>query len=136
MRRVLASLFTVSLVLGLVAVPTFAAGGGGGGGLHVGKTGQGRSIRLTANARQVRMHNFSIKLQCRDGSVLIDQESGFMPSKVRRNKFVDTQYGSTDKVTYKGAVRGEKVIGTLKVRDRVGKVFCVSPTVKFTTRRK
>ena len=133
MRPILAMLSTVTLALGLFAAPSLAAGGSG---LYAGKTGQQRTIHLTANARQVRMRNFSIKLHCRDGSVLIDQESGFEPSKVRRNKFVDTQYGSTDKVTYKGGVRGTKVIGTLKVRDRVGKVFCVSPTVKFTTHRR
>lgn len=135
MRRIAALLTLTALaVMALTASALGAAGGGGG--LHVGKTGQGRTIRLTANARQVRMRNFSIKLNCRDGSVLIDQESGFEPSKIRRNKFLDTQYGSTDKVTYKGGVRGAKMIGTLKVRDRVGKVFCVSPTVKFTTHRR
>ena len=133
MRPILAILSTVTLALGLFAAPSPAAAGSG---LYAGKTGQQRTIHLTANARQLRMRNFSIKLHCRDGSVLIDQESGFEPSKVRRNKFVDTQYGSTDKVTYKGGVRGTKVIGTLKVRDRVGKVFCVSPTVKFTTHRR
>ncbi|HVT00339.1 MAG TPA: hypothetical protein VHE08_07475 [Solirubrobacterales bacterium] len=103
---------------------------------YVGKTRQHRAIRLKANAKRVRMQGFSIELHCRDGSLLIDQESGFEPSTLKRGKFNDTQYGSTDTVIYKGKVQGKKITGTLKVRDRVGKVKCSSPTVKFTARRR
>lgn len=101
---------------------------------YVGKTKQHRTIRLKANAKHVRMQSFAIELKCRDGSILVDQESGFEPSALKGGKFNDTQYGSTDTVTYKGKVKGKKITGTLKVRDKVGKVKCSSPTVKFTAK--
>jgi len=102
----------------------------------VGKTKQGRTIRLKADARQVKVQSFTVELHCHDGSVLVDQESGFEPSTLKGGKFRDTQYGSTDTVIYSGKVRGSKVTGTVKVRDKVGKVKCVSPTVKFTAHRR
>jgi hypothetical protein len=94
-RRIAALLTLTALAVVALTGSALAAAAG----LYAGKTGQGRTMRLTANARQVRMRNFSIKLNCRDGSVLIDQQSGFEPSKIRRHKFLDTRYGSTDKVT-------------------------------------
>lgn len=99
---------------------------------YVGKTRQHRAIRLQASGGQVQIQSFAIELHCRDGSALVDQESGFEPSALRADKFRDTQYGSTDAVSYAGQIRGSRVTGTLKVSDRVGKVRCVSPTVKFS----
>jgi hypothetical protein len=118
----------------MAAVEASAMAAAGGQTRYVGKTKQHRSIRLQANAKQVRMQSFTIELHCRDGSSLVDQESGFEPSALRGGKFSDTQYGSTDTVKFKGKVRGSKITGTLKVKDKVGKVKCVSPTVKFTAR--
>jgi hypothetical protein len=114
----------------------FALAGSHGETKYVGKTKQHRTIRLRANAKHVRMQGFAIQLHCRNGSVLIDQESGFEPSPLRHGKFNDKQFGSTDTVIYKGRVRRGKITGTLKVRDRLGKVRCSSPTVKFTARRR
>lgn len=133
MRRIAACLILTGIAM---AVPTLALAAKGGNDKYVGKTKQNRQIRLTASAKRMVLKSFAIELKCRDGSVLIDQESGFEPSAIRGGKFSDTQYGSTDTVTYKGKVRGRTVTGTLKVRDKVGKVKCVSPTVKFTAHRR
>ena len=102
---------------------------------YVGKTTQHKKIRVRANSKRLWLKSFAIKLNCRDGSTLVDQESGFEPSPLRHGQFKDTQYGSTDTVVYSGRVRGSKVTGILRVRDRVGKVRCASPKVKFTARR-
>lgn len=134
MRRIAACLILTCFAM---AIPgAFALAASNGGTRYVGKTKQHRTIRVLANARQARLQNFAIELHCRDGSILVDQESGFEPSAIRHGQFRDTQYGSTDTVIYKGRVRGAKVTGTVKVRDRVGKIRCSSPTVKFTAHRK
>ena len=133
MRRIAPCLILSCIAMAVPA--SFALAATGGGTKYVGKTKQHRKIRLTASATQVRMQSFAIELHCRDGSALVDQESGFEPSRLRGGKFNDTQYGSTDTVTFKGKVRGSKITGTLKVKDRVGKVRCTSPTVKFTAQR-
>jgi hypothetical protein len=133
MRRIAACLILAAIAMAVPA--SFALAAKGGGTKYVGKTKQHRKIRLTVSGQQARMQGFAIELHCRDGSILVDQESGFEPSTIHGGKFKDTQYGSTDTVTYAGKVRGSKVIGTLKVKDRIGKVRCVSPTVKFTARR-
>jgi hypothetical protein len=112
----------------------FALAASNGETKYVGKTKQHRNIRLKANDQHLRLQSFSIELHCRDGSVLVDQESGFEPTAIRGGKFNDKQFGSTDTIIYKGKVRGAKVTGTVKVRDRLGKVRCSSPTVKFTAR--
>jgi hypothetical protein len=112
----------------------FALAASNGETKYVGKTKQHRNIRLKANDQHLRLQSFSIELHCRDGSVLVDQESGFEPTAIRGGKFNDKQFGSTDTVVYKGKVQGAKVTGTVKVRDRLGKVRCSSPTVKFTAR--
>ena len=103
---------------------------------YTGKTNQHRAIKLKVSAHQLEMKNFTIQLRCHDGSVLVDQESGFQPAPLLGSKFKQTQYGSTDTVRFAGHVKGSKVTGTLKVTDKVGKVRCASPTVKFTARRK
>lgn len=103
---------------------------------YVGKTKQHRAIRLQASSNQLRLKSFTIELRCRDGSTLIDQESGFEPAPLRGGHFRDTQYGSTDTVVYSGRVQAAKVTGTVRVRDKVGKVRCESPAVKFTAHRR
>jgi hypothetical protein len=134
MRRIAACLILSYIATAIPAALALAAPGGGGS--YVGKTGQHRAIRLQASAKQVRLRSFAVELKCRDGSVLVDQESGFEATPLHGAKFHDKQFGSTDTVIFAGKVRGRKAIGTLKVRDRVGKVRCSSPTVRFTARER
>ena len=132
MRRIAACLILTCSAMAVSAA--FALAATGGQTKYVGKTKQHRKIHLAASSTHLRLQSFSIELHCRDGSVLVDQESGFEPTAIRGGKFDDKQFGSTDTVVYKGKVRGAKVTGTVKVRDRLGKVRCSSPTVKFTAR--
>lgn len=134
MRRIAACLILTCSAMAISAA--FALAASQSESKYVGKTKQHRTIRLKANAKHVRLQSFAIELHCRDGSVLVDQESGFEPTALKRGKFNDKQYGSTDTVIYKGKVRGRKITGTVKVRDRLGKVKCSSPTVKFTAKRR
>jgi hypothetical protein len=120
-----------------MAIPgAFALAASHGRTHYVGKTRQHRTIRLEASADQVQMKGFSIELHCRDGSLLVDEESNFESTAVHNGGFRATLYGSTDIVSYSGRVRGSRATGTVKVRDRLGKVRCVSPTVKFTAHRR
>lgn len=132
MRRIAACLILTCSAMAVSAA--FALAASNGETKYVGKTKQHRNIRLAASSKQVRLQNFSIELHCRDGSVLVDQESGFEPTAIRGGKFSDKQFGSTDTVVYKGRVQHGKVTGTVKVNDRLGKVRCSSPAVKFTAR--
>lgn len=101
-----------------------------------GKTAQKRRIVLRASPGHLDLLHFTVSLQCRDGSLLIDQESGFQPTPIRAGgSFRDDQVGSTDEVRLRGQVRGSQVRGRLRVTDRVGRVRCDSRWVKFTARR-
>jgi hypothetical protein len=84
----------------------------------------------------MKLLNLSGGLKCRDGSVLVDQESAFRLSGLRHGNFHEAQYGFTDTVSMAGRVHGSKATGTLKVTDRQGKVGCASPTLKFTGPRR
>jgi len=121
------------LAVGLVAGSAVA---GVTPGTYTGKTAQKKSVKLKVSAKQVTLLNFSIELKCHDGSILVDQESGFEPSTLKNGKFSDVQVGSGDTVKYSGKVAGKKATGTLKVTDKVGKVACASPNVKFTAHSK
>lgn len=132
-RRAVKLLTLSCIAVGLVAGSAIAAGSAG---TYGGKTAQKRAVKLKVSAKQAKLMNFTIELKCKDGSTLVDQESGFEPSILRNGKFSDVQVGSGDTVKYSGKVKGAKVTGTLKVTDKVGKVRCVSPNVKFTARRK
>ena len=133
MRRTVMLLTLSCLVLGASAGGAFAAAKAG---TYAGKTAQKRAVRLKVSATQVKLMNFTIELKCGDGSSLVDVESDFEPSALRGGKFKDVQFGSTDTVRFSGKVAGSKATGTLKVTDKVGKVSCHSPTVKFTAHRK
>lgn len=135
MRRVAASLILSCVAM---AIPgAFALAASHGQTKYVGKTKQHRKIRLKTNAKYVKMQGFAIQLHCHDGSVLVDQESGFEPTPLRRHgRFKDKQYGSTDTVTFNGRVRRGKITGKVRVRDRLGKVKCSSPKVRFTAHRR
>lgn len=101
-----------------------------------GKTGQGRSIRMAVSPRQIELRGFSIELRCSGGYLLVDQESGFLPTAVSPSgHFRDHQYGSTDEVLIRGRSHAHAVRGWIRVRDRLGKHRCSSPWVRFTAKK-
>jgi hypothetical protein len=103
--------------------------------VYKGKTAQSRTIKVAVGKRNLKIMRFKAELKCRDGSVLIDDESGFLPTPIRSNgSFRDAQVGSTDEVLIRGRRKGRVVRGRLRVRDRVGKVRCSSKWIKFTAR--
>jgi hypothetical protein len=79
---------------------------------------------------------FTIKLTCRDGSTLIDEESGFQRTPVQRDgNFHDDQLGSTDEVLLGGRLRGHTARGRVRVKDHLGNgVRCDSHWVRFSAR--
>lgn len=129
MRRTVMFLASSCLAVGLLAASALA---GTKAPAYKGKTTQHRKLALKVGTRQVTLRSFTIELKCRDGSTLIDAESGFEPSALRGGRFKDVQVGSTDTVRFAGRVKGRKATGTLKVTDKFGKVRCASPKVKFT----
>ena len=101
-----------------------------------GRTGQRHLVKLRTWERALQIVRFDIELRCHDGSVLIDEESDFMRTPLRRNdSFGEVQTGSTDTVMIRGRVRGKSVKGRLRVKDRLGKTRCDSHWVSFTARR-
>jgi len=105
--------------------------------VYKGKTGQKRAIRLAVNGRKLKVLRFKASLRCQDGSILIDDESGFLPTRIRGNgRFSDAQAGATDEVLFKGRHSGRVVRGRVRVRDRLGNgVRCSTPWIKFSARR-
>jgi hypothetical protein len=98
-----------------------------------GRTSQRYQIKLAGDGDALRLLRFTVKLSCQDGSVLIDEESGFQRTSIRRGgKFSDRQEGSTDAVFFRGRLRGRAIHGALRVTDRWGHVKCDSHWVKFT----
>ena len=101
--------------------------------LFKGKTAQKRVVKMRAWDSALQIVRFNIELKCRDGSVLIDEESGFVRTPIRRNgSFSEVQTGSTDTVMIRGRVKGKAIHGSLRVKDRLGKSRCDSRWVGFT----
>jgi hypothetical protein len=123
-----------ALVVALACLPAVA--GAAGAGKVRGRTSQGRAVRLAVSHSKLKMLRFTAKLRCRDGSILVDDESGFRPTKVKGGKFSDRQVGSTDAVLFKGKLASGAVRGRLRVRDRVGGTRCDSHWFSFTARIK
>ncbi len=101
-----------------------------------GSTAQDRSIRVAVGERSIQIKRFKIELNCRDGSILVLDESGFLRTKVRGNgSFRDVQYGRTDTVYIRGKMRGRVVRGRLRVKDRLKNgTRCRSKWVRFTAK--
>ncbi len=99
-----------------------------------GRTVQRYRIVLRAHRRTVEIRRFTIKLSCRDGSTLVDEESGFQRTRLRRGgRFHDDQVGSTDEVWIDGRLGGRGARGKVRVSDRLGSgVRCNSHWVRFT----
>ncbi|HEY1286058.1 MAG TPA: hypothetical protein VGF04_08220 [Solirubrobacterales bacterium] len=98
-----------------------------------GHTSQGFKIRLLLKKRTVDVLRFKARLSCRDGSVLLVDESGFLKTPVKHSgSFRDTQFGSTDKVYLRGRVTGRSITGKVRVTDRTrGGSRCHSRWLKF-----
>jgi hypothetical protein len=104
-----------------------------------GRTAQKYPIKVAVNGGKLKLLHFKAKLSCADGSVLIDTESGFQPTRIGKGgAFSDVQVGSTDEVILKGRVKGRVVQGKVRVVDHIGKkkIKCHSRLVKFTAKPK
>jgi hypothetical protein len=123
-----------ALACGLLALSALAPAAEAGR-VYKGKTAQRHPIKIAVRARSLKVLHFKAKLRCRDGSILIDDESGFLPTPIKGNgSFRDAQVGSTDEVLIRGHRGGHAVRGRIRVTDRVGKVRCNSKWIKFTAR--
>jgi hypothetical protein len=98
-----------------------------------GRTGQRYRIVLRARERTIEIMRFTIRLSCRDGSTLVDEESGFQRTPLARaGQFRDDRSGSTDEVRIKGRLRGRRAKGRVRVSDKLGSgVRCDSHWVRF-----
>lgn len=106
-------------------------------GVAAGKTSQGRAIRIRSQGWSIKVLHFSAKLECRDGSVLVDKESGFEVTPLYGGgHFSDSQFGATDTVRLRGRAHGDRVQGRLRVTDSWGKVRCDSKWLKFSAKVK
>jgi hypothetical protein len=105
--------------------------------VYKGKTAQKRSVKLTVRGRTLQLRRFKAKLSCRNGSILIVDESGFQSTPIRKGKFHDVQVGSTDEVLFKGRVTNRVVRGKIRVKDRLkkGGPRCTSRWIKFRAKR-
>lgn len=138
MKNVIAAaLACAALALALALAPGSALAGKGGKNVHKGRTAQGRTIRVAVYKRSIELKHFTIKLRCRKGGTLIDVESGFLPSKLRKhNRIHDHQVGSTDDVYVRGRLYRHHLKGAIRVRDRWGKKNkCDSKWVRFHAKR-
>lgn len=100
-----------------------------------GHTGQKRVVKLKKFNHALQVVRFNVELRCRDGSALIDEESGFVRTPIHSGgRFSDVQTGSTDTVRIQGRVQGKTIKGRLRVNDRLGKVRCDSRWVRFTAK--
>jgi hypothetical protein len=103
--------------------------------VYKGKTAQKRSIRIDVRRGSIKVLHFKARLACRDGSVLIVDESGFLRTPVRGGRFRDLQVGRTDEVSIRGIVRRGVVRGRLRVKDKLNSgVRCRSRWIAFSAR--
>jgi hypothetical protein len=131
-------IFAVSLMVGaLIALGVVAPAGAEKRHTLKGRTQQGLGIRVAVRERTVDVLRFKAELRCRDGSILLLDESGFLPTPLKRGgAFRDVQYGRTDTVYLRGRAQGRKVRGRLKVKDKLGNgVRCASKWLRFSAPR-
>jgi hypothetical protein len=126
-------------VCGLVGVELSSFAEAAGRSVHRGKTAQGYPLRLAMQGEQsLTLLRFKADLNCRDGSVLQLEESGFLPTRIRGNgSFRDTQFGKTDTVRFRGKVTAAAVRGQVRLEDRFGskRIRCSSKWIKFNVKR-
>ncbi len=137
MKKTIAAICAVALLALAPAAIATAAGRGHNDNVVKGRTAQKRQIRVAIYKNSVELKHFVIKLRCRRGGVLIDTESGFLPSRLRHhNRIHDHQVGSTDDVFIRGRLFNHHLKGAIRVRDRWGKNNpCDSHWVRFNVRR-
>jgi methyl coenzyme M reductase gamma subunit len=102
-----------------------------------GHTAQGHPLELALEGDFVRLVRLRVDLDCRDGVLLTDDESGYLrtPLDVGR-RFRDEQLGSSDVTYMVGRVTTAGVRGRVRVTDRVhGGVRCDSGWVRFSAGR-
>ena len=107
--------------------------------VYQGRTAQKYPIKVAVNGGKLKLLHFKAKLSCADGSVLIDTESGFEPTRIQKNgAFTDVQVGSSDEVILKGRRKGNVVRGKVRVIDQIGKkkVKCHSKLIGFHAKPK
>jgi|GEM_PF-813418 len=125
------------LACGALSVSAAALADAAAARTYKGKTAQKRSIKVAVGKSKLKMLRFQASLRCRDGSILVVTESGFLPTRIRGNgRFHDVQVGSTDEVFIRGKRQGKVVRGTVRVKDRLSKggTRCDSKWVKFSAR--
>jgi hypothetical protein len=125
------------MVCALVAVQIVPFAGAAPKRVFKGSTAQKRSVVLTVRGSTLQLRRFAAQLNCRDGSVLVVDESGFQRTRIRNGKFHDVQVGSTDEVFFRGRATGKVVSGKIRVKDRLkkGGPRCTSRWIKFRARR-
>ena len=123
----------VSVCTALFAWVAESAIAKGNGGVLKGRTAQHRGIRFGLRSGHVDLKHVTVKLRCKGGDILIDDESGFAPSPLKGGRVNDFQVGSTDRVWIRGHLRGRSLRGTIRVRDRWGHHACDSGWVGFHT---
>jgi hypothetical protein len=98
-----------------------------------GRTAQKQRVKVRVDGTSVKMLHFRARLRCRNGDVLVVDESGFQSTPLRGRRFHDVQVGSTDEVFFRGRVSGGSVRGKLRVKDRLRKhgVRCTSRWIGF-----
>ncbi len=116
---------------GAILLDGAAAATHGGRKLLRGQTAQKRTIKVAMHGNSIQLKHFTARLRCGGGATLIDAESGFQSTRTHGGHFNDAQVGSTDEVLFKGKVRGHKINGKIRVKDKLGKKRCDSRWVKF-----
>ncbi len=133
-RRGRACRFALVALLSIALFATATASAG----LYKGKTAQKLKIAIApAGEHRIKLLRFKIRLRCRDGSLLYDDLSDFEPARLKRDgRFSDLQAGPSDEVIWRGRVRGRKVDGQLRVKDRLENgVPCDSGSVGFAVQQ-
>ncbi len=133
-RRALAAV----LACGLLSASAVATADAAPRRVFKGKTAQKRPVKVAVGGNVLKLLHFKANLRCRDGSTLVVDERGFVPTKIKGNgSFHDVQVGSTDEVFIRGKRRGKVVRGKIRVKDRLrkGGTRCQSKWIKFAAKR-
>jgi hypothetical protein len=133
-RLVLSSVLTGGLLL----APLIADAGAAKRGALQGRTAQGYKITLKMQGEKAfKLIAFKADLDCRNGTELLLEESGFLTTPLLPNgSFKDAQYGRTDTVWFRGRVTENAVRGKVRLEDKYGKGNpCTSRWIKFTVKR-
>ena len=123
-----------ALACGLIATQATAWAAPAEARMLSGKTGQNYRIVIKVDGRGLKIKRFNAKLRCRNGTLLILRESGFLRTPARRGgRFKDVQYGKTDTVRFRGRLRGrQSVRGQLRVSDKTKRgPRCTTPWIPF-----